>query len=239
MGLDGFVRCNCFPDQLSSPPPCPLEWLHWDDGYLSPKPEHDSDSLWHRIQQWAESACPHRSFKRISERVDNWTGVALFLEAIENHDFPNLKRLDGQLEWQQAAEALKEIERFRQLTSLAESTDLFQGDRLINSYVAHHDGVFLLDPKAQLNAGVDPQGFFLQCRQTGKEVFRALKFEHQGHTFRNLEDGSHYDTPLEFETGLMDVRTRASTPADFELTVQSLESLYKGSVEMRQPVHWI
>lgn len=239
MGLDGFVPCNCFPDQLRTSPPCPLDWLHWDEGYLGPKPEHDSDKLWHQVQKWAESACPHRGFHKISERVANGTGLALFLEAIQNHDFPVLKLLDGQLEWPQAAQGLQEIERFRQLPKLAERTDLFQGETLINSYTAYNEGVFLLYPSVGLNAGVDPHGFFLHCRQTHQEVFRALRFEHRGQTFRNLDDGTSFDTPMEFETGLMEVRTRASTPADFELTVHSLEALYRAAVEMQRPIYWV
>ncbi len=238
MGLDAFVPCNCFPDKLRTPPPCPLEWLEWDEGHLGLKTEHDDDRLWHLIQKWAEIACPHRGFMRIWDRVDNWSGVALFLEAIEHHDFPVLKSLEGQLEWPQAAEGLKEVERFRQLPSLAETTDLLRGDQVINSYVAHHQGVFLLEPKSGLNAGVDPNGFFLQCRQTHQEVFRAKSFEHKNQTFRNLEDNSSFDTPLEFETGTFEVRTRLSQPKDFELVVNTLEALYQASVEMQRPVYW-
>lgn len=238
MGLDAFVPCNCFPDRLVSPPPCPVEWLEWDEGRLGIKSEHDQGDLWKRVEDWAETACPHRGFMRIWERVANGTGLALFLEALENRYFPVLQSLDGQLEWLQSAEGLKEIERFRLLPSLAESTDLLQGERVINSYAAYRQGVFLLNPKAGLNAGVDPNGFFLQCRQTHQEVFRAMKFEHQHRTFRNLEDDATFETPLEFETGLLEVRTRVTTPADFDGILHSLEALYTASVEMQRPVYW-
>ncbi|MBX3170352.1 MAG: hypothetical protein KF760_23300 [Candidatus Eremiobacteraeota bacterium] len=238
MGLDAFVPCNCFPESLRRPPPCPLEWLEWDEGHLGLKPEHDQGALWHRVHEWSQSACPHRGFTLIWERVDNWTGVALFLEAMEEHDFPVLKSLDGQLEWPQAAQGLREIERFRQLPRLNETTELLLGDEVVNCYAAYRQGVFLLDPRSGLNAGIDPNGFFLQCRQTHQELFRAIKFEHQGERFRNLDTQTTFETTLQFETGVMEVRTRISKPADFELIVASLEALYRASVEMQRPVYW-
>ena len=238
MGLDGFVPCNCFPNRLRTPPPCPIDWLHWTDGHLELLPEHDSDSLWHRLQKWSESACPHRGFRRIWQRVGNWTGIALFLESIEAQDFPILKRLEGQLEWPLAAQGLQEIARFRQLPRLNEATELMLGDQILHSYTAYNEGIFLLHPKAGLNAGVDPNGFFLISRETGQEVFRARKFQHLGHSFRNLEDGTTFETPLDFEKGQMEVRNRAHTPADFEYLVEALTALYSAAVEVRRTLYW-
>ena len=237
MGTDAFVPCNCYPDKASTPP-CPPDWLEWEEGRLYLKEEHKDNRDWRQVEDWKQRACPHPCFQFVWERVANGTGISLFLDALEGHDFRLLHRLGGELAPELAQQALQEIARFRQLPSLGQTTELLRGDEEINTYVADRRGIFLLNPTAQLNAGVDPHGFFLQCRQTHAEVFRAHRFEHHGHTFRNLDNGQSYDTPLEFKDGLMEVKTRTTKPEDFEGMIASLEALYQASVAMQRPVYF-
>lgn len=237
MGLDAFVPCNCYPDRAAAPP-CPTDWLEWEEGRLYLKEEHKDNRVWRQVEDWKQRACTHPGFSKHRERVANGTGMSLFLEALTD-EFPLLHCLGGALEPERAQQALQEIARFRQLPDLSQTTKLLRGEEEINCYVANRRGLFLLHPSTQLNAGVDPDGFFLECRQTRQEVFRAHRFEHRGHTFRNLDHGHIYHTPLEFPEGLMEVKTRTTKPEDFEHVLTSLEALYRASVEMQRPVYFV
>ena len=97
MGLDAFVRCNCFEEHKLKPGPVPYEDLYIDaDGYLSSR---KLDSMWQKydfagfdarygelqdqFMDWRESCCEHEDCKYCNEWVSNWAGVMRFNYLVE------------------------------------------------------------------------------------------------------------------------------------------------------------
>lgn len=111
MGLDAFVKCNCFEEHKLKPGPVPYEDLYIDvDGYLSSKKldsmlqKYDFDKfdarygkLWDQFIEWKETCCEHEGCEYSREWVSNWWGVWHFTHLVEvcggKEKFPLLAEL--------------------------------------------------------------------------------------------------------------------------------------------------
>ena len=115
MGLDAFVRCNCFKARITSEPPFPWEDLMMDEeggvclieahnawneriqGHIA-YDEHrarfgeNDDVLW----AWQRECCSHEDMEYCSEWVGNWAGVRRFegiVDSIGKEFFPVLSTM--------------------------------------------------------------------------------------------------------------------------------------------------
>ncbi|MDG4799805.1 hypothetical protein [Micromonospora sp. WMMD980] len=121
MGLDAYVSCRCWQDDLATP--CPVGPVgHDEDGHLALLQTGAYDAAAdHAFHAWrAGDACPHPHMELVSEGVANWTGVRLFQQALRAagaNRFPTLTaalpdRNDGGLPADRAADALAELDAF-------------------------------------------------------------------------------------------------------------------------------
>lgn len=92
MGLDASVRCRCFEEHKLRPGPVPYEDLYIDgEGYLSSRTIDDAYSrftqrqvkaryweLEEAFRVWSDHPCEHEFGEICTERVGNWSGVAMF-----------------------------------------------------------------------------------------------------------------------------------------------------------------
>jgi hypothetical protein len=195
MGLDAFVRCNCFELGLTSAPPIPREELFIDEeGYIS---STKASSAWptmsfdeysnefgevdDRIREWEENCCVHPEMDYCSEWMGNWYAVRFFeglVEQLGNEEFPVLSTIipegnGGIFPAKKAQAALEELECFLSRVSEMHQVsliDVHTGDRAY-SYIAVWGGVFMYAFNQQV--GLDENGLFVIELPSGREVFRS------------------------------------------------------------------
>lgn len=248
MGLDGFVRCNCFPDHLRTPPPCPVEWLSWEENSLVLLPERDTADLWLELDGWAGSACPHPDFRVVGVRVGNRPTLAFLRDTLaELGGYPILAGLprcnEGQLPWQKAGLGLEELSRFRQLDGFGVIHELMGPAGRVRVCVPSYGGIFCWSGPDGVNAGIDGEGLFLLDRRTQGCIFRARRCEQvesaNGRTlWRNLDTEETCETDFKIEDNPLWTQTRVVTPNEFAPTLDALDKLFKAAVQVRQPVQW-
>lgn len=191
MGLDAWVRCRCWEEGKVKPSPFPehtrlnLEeeaYFELDFPYKSNK---DKYAL---FDKWTQECCEHGDLHYARERISNWGGYRLFQEALGQagwEHFPVLKaelpeHNGGSTAPEAAALALQELDYFEgdaRLGSVAVLVDTDSGF-VIFEYIRGYDGVFIMSGRSGLEAGVDPQGFFLrEGNPPSRELFRARRFE--------------------------------------------------------------
>lgn len=192
MGLDAYVKCNCFKNGLAAKLPFAEELLTCDaDGYFDVKrlPEV-SDVEYHelerRLHEWERNACPHYKMYYCSEWVGNWWGVRAFQQAmgqIGAEHFPVLYNAlpdgnYGRLEAEQAAAALAELALFEDRITAYENVFLQDAGshETIYDYIAVCNGKFAWNYARKSVSGFDAQGFFIRNRKTGRELFRSMHF---------------------------------------------------------------
>ena len=74
MGLDAFVRCRCWEEGRTSPPPMPVV-LDEDDGVLAPDVAGEvATDDWLKVDGWVATACAHEDMHATWERISNWAG---------------------------------------------------------------------------------------------------------------------------------------------------------------------
>lgn len=187
MGLDASVMCNCFREGRTSEPPVPRDWLQIDEeGYLVLRPEHDSPEACHRVYGWMLACCEHPEMEHASEHIANWTGYRLFQQALAGvgrdrfpvlrHELPEAN--GGLTEAPRAALALGELDEFRKVGDVGTTICLIDTatGEVVQENVGVYEGVFIMDGRAGLDAGLDGSGFFIRDRETKAELFRAARF---------------------------------------------------------------
>ncbi|PRY00523.1 hypothetical protein [Allonocardiopsis opalescens] len=266
MGLDAFVRCRCWDDGLVSEPPVPRGLIAVDDeGHLG-VPEDVPDELYHRFLDWAESgACAHDDMQELSRRVANWSGYRLFQDAARTLGAERLPVLCGRLPEanggllgpDEAGRALAELRVFaEQIGAVPRTVLLDEADgRAVATHVAAYDGVFLLDGRSQLRAGVGPGGFFVRDESASPpvELFRAVRFAQERVGERavrltDLDGPGEATVPLFTAVGArgapddhprrLRVETKPATAADFAYATGPLAELFAASVRTGNPVVW-
>jgi hypothetical protein len=196
MGLDAFVSCRCWRDGLAAPPPVAPELIGVDDdGFLGLLV--DDDDLWHVVDAWVASACPHRDMRLISRHVANWPGLRLFQAALRSageERFPTLLAElpagnGGTMPPDAAARALDDLTRFSSLADVGTETVLVDADTgdVINTGVPAYDGVFMLGPGYR--AAILPDGFVIRDddREASRTLFHARRFRQAPGPDRTVE----------------------------------------------------
>ncbi|MEU8072221.1 hypothetical protein [Micromonospora sp. NPDC049151] len=257
MGLDAYVSCRCWQDGLAAP--CPIGPVGYDEnGVLTLlRPWEGNEAAHDTFLAWVDSACPHETMGLVNEHASNWSGVRLFQQALRaagEHRFPTLAAAlpdvgDGPLPADRAAVALAELDAFVRTDRVIDEVELVDEatGRVLMPYVEVYRGVFMYGPGFQ--AGVDPDGFFVQDRADPPvTLFRAVRCGQRplpgdrvefsvGGTrtvvaMRPVSD--HGEPPPE----RLAVRTRSRSGDDFAYVVEPLRRLCAASVATGNPVMW-
>lgn len=265
MGLDAYVRCTCWEEGKTSPPPVPRARV-----VLNPESDElDLDLPWegHReahaaFQDWLETCCPHSRMQLASERISSWAGVRHFQAALRTLGADRFKTLlaaipdtnSGRTDARDAKACLEELGRFEAQGPFGRRihlTDAESGE-VLHDYVEDYGGVFAWLGREGIEMGVDPEGFFVTDRE-GTEFFRAKVFEQkreeQAFTLRDLESGAKFLSPAGLSypgaDGVTDVYPRQlkvviehETPKTYENEVKALKSVFGASVKTGRPVIW-
>ncbi|MBU8855984.1 MULTISPECIES: hypothetical protein [unclassified Micromonospora] len=237
MGLDAFVYCRCWQDDLTTP--CPIGPVGYDeDGWLALLRTGEYDGVAdNAFYSWMSGdACAHRHMALVSEGVSNWAGVRLFQQALRaagEHRFPTLAAAlpdanGGSLPADRAAAVLAELDAFAGTARISDEVELIDEatGRVLMQYVESYRGVFMFGPGFQ--AGVDPDGFFVLDRADPPvTLFRAVRFGQR-------PVGEHGEPPPE----RLAVRTCSRSSGDFAYIVEPLRRLCAASVTTGNPVMW-
>jgi len=92
MGLDAFVRCNCYEEGKTKPLPFNKDWLFLnEDGIfeiLFPEgvPQEEQWALEDELTLWLETCCEHEELYRCYTRVGNIHGIDKFCRALEQSE---------------------------------------------------------------------------------------------------------------------------------------------------------
>ena len=159
MGLDAIVRCTCFAQGLTSPPPVPITLderglPNFDLDAESSQSDHE------RYISWMEFCCAHPLMCYARERIGCWGKYEAFREALGQAGwswFPTLTRElpgdnSGETAPSAAAEALRELALFRSLDQIGEGTFLVDTatNEVIHYRVEVDEGVMLWTPSLRV-----------------------------------------------------------------------------------------
>lgn len=157
MGLDAFVRCNCFWEGRTSEPPFARELVTVDEEgcWDVAVPHEESYELSEALWDWRETACRHPMMELASERVCNWAGKEFFLRALQRigtqyfpvlwNEFP--QHNGGQLTPEHAAIALQELARLQQQPNMGAIVELIEED---GNVIWSGEGVWMLHGSQQV-----------------------------------------------------------------------------------------
>lgn len=191
MGLDAFVRCNCWEEGRTTPPPVPVDFIYLDEeGYLSLNlPYRDNEEQHHAFDYWRARCCEHDNMEYVSVHVSNWGGYRSFQQALGKagwEHFPTLRAElpnanGGQLLPASAARALQELRYFQERADLGSNTFLIDTEtgEDLHEHIESYQGVFTWSGQAKVDLGVDERGFFIIATGTEPhhEEFRSVRFE--------------------------------------------------------------
>lgn len=266
MGLDAFVRCRCWEEALTSPPPLPADQIALDEeGFLHPTIPYDgNEQLHHAFYRWREDACAHDRMEAAWERIGSWHSYSLMLTALAHAGWQRFPTLEaelpstngGSMPAEAAARVLEELRSFTELADLGERTELLDtetGD-VVRTYVPGSPVFMWLGPQARI--GLDPAGFFIwdDTVDPPVEVFRAMAFtqRYAGGTGRDLRaEFSDAERRVVMRIGYhliggegstgpehLEVVTRPAQSADFSPTVEALAAVCRAAVATGNPVIW-
>jgi hypothetical protein len=217
MGLDAYVRCNCFEERRTTKPPYLWDDLMLDEGgyvvlreahkdwqkHINEELSYDEYEEKHgmaddALREWQAQCCEHEDREFCSEWVGNWYGVRRFegiVASIGNEHFPILSTIipngnGGIFPQEKAHEALKELDLLEKKISDAEEVCLvdMNTNEIVYSFIPAWDGVFMFAWDQQV--GVDADGVFVLDPRTGKEVFRSK------HLKQTVVEESHNENPV-------------------------------------------
>jgi hypothetical protein len=261
MGIYARVRCNCWEAGQTSEPPVPRDWLRIGEcGFLGAYADRATDEDFEKVLEWQESACDHPGMALASERIASYRGFEHFQEVlsrVSGQPFPTLVAEPGQSHPNQtspetAERALAELAHLRSLNVLVPDIYVFNG-------TTGEENVGLLYPTtgpSGLHVDIDDGGFCVWDAETGAERFRSVRFRQtplssgrgpvelldldSGHRFRcpaavlfkSISSSNRYED-VEGEIQFVPV-----TVEHYENIITALESVFRASVETRNPVHW-
>jgi len=170
MGLDAFVRCDCWEKGLQVPPALKPHVYLDDEGSLALRePAGEDARLYDQFAEWRQSACPHEDMEYANERVANWAGVRIFSDLLTDlgrNRFSSLLQAlpegnGGQTSAIAARHMLSELDYLASLVSLGEKSVLVDSDSGEELYQASsaYDGRLAIGPT--FHTGLDHEGFFV------------------------------------------------------------------------------
>ena len=252
MGVDAWVRCNCWENGLTSEPPVPREQLYIDEfGSLAATNEEDEEE----IEAWLETACDHPEMVLAGERIAYHNWFERFGRMLSGQPFPTLVTELG-MSYATPAEAAERA--LAELASLRKLNELVPRVYVLRPAVIEEDVEFC-GPFVGLNGpdmATDDRGFRVQDTQTGEELFRSMRFhqtplgsDREPVQLLDLATGHRFLSPLPVlinvswdlrraEAIAGDIESVRLTVGHYESVLAALESVFRASVESRNPVHW-
>jgi len=180
MSYDAFVRCNCWLEGKTKPFPFDYQFQFIDDCDIklpAPDPDHGT---WSEVHAWMKDCCEHPDMRLLSLRVANEAGMSMFREALEEtgwERFPTLREEiptgnGGSTHVDKAPLIMHELATFIQLVGNTQTTILVDASTnfVVQTYIAARQGVFLHNPQAEIDMGIDPNGFFIAKRHEFREA---------------------------------------------------------------------
>jgi hypothetical protein len=156
-----------------------------EEGYIGLIPAFNNDENWALLYAWEQTCCEHEGMDFAAERIANWAGYRLFLEALENVGWTFFPVLHGELpnangglmKSDAAAEALAELNYFQQQTIIAKNAVLVDSTTgyIIFEHIAAYEGVFIFGGSEGIEVGVGEFEFFVRQRDTNDDLFRATE----------------------------------------------------------------
>lgn len=216
MGLDASVRCCCWEDGETTPPPRPELVRVDEEGYLRldlPRAGHRADH--EAFDDWLRTCCPHADSRYADEIIANWTGYRLFQQKLGEagweyfpvlqSELPNVN--GGLTDAAASAAALMELDYFESFASLGQTlvlADVATG-QAVHERVDAYGGVFILGGGTGVDVGIDADGLFVTDRSDGRELFRSMDFDQrplgaEGAEFTDLATGRLFACPVRVTT---------------------------------------
>jgi hypothetical protein len=256
MGMDAYVRCNCWEQGKCSPPPVPvvangsfMNPVHRDD--LS---DEENDELAELVIDWQETACEHLMMDYAHEHIGTWSGYHHFcygLERVGWNFFPSLhqelpQHNGGETYPENARKCVAELDVFERLIHLTTSTMLIDSENgeTIHSYLTGFEEAYSWSNDKTLIFGFDPEGFFIRQADTQQALFRATRVEQREHPsgveYVNVDTEERFIAPSKAmqNVRLLHVETRPSSIDDFKYQFEALKRVFQASVETGNPVNW-
>ena len=198
MGLDAFVRCNCYEEGKAKPFIPNIELYYDDDNYIdvvrTPNmSEEEYIKLSNDVYKWSRNCCEHRYMHCCRKRVGSWADIRSFTQALEAFDcFNTLLSIipsgnGGYVKLEQAKAALKEISFFAEKIGEYANTSLLNKNTgsEVYHYIARYNGEFAWSKKANQIIGLDADGLFVKKYNSGREIFRSMNFTQQVFTAKS------------------------------------------------------
>ena len=205
MGLDAFVRCNCWRDGKTKPVPVPLELMKIDEeGYFDlTLPYEGNEETYALFDGWCENGCGHEGMQIIHERVCNWGGKRFFLEALERAGIENFPVLwnefpqsnGGQLSVENARLGLQELHFLWESADLGSVAELVEEGSEEIIFSGEGEWQF----KGQQGVILSREALLIMNSKTEKVRFSARrlaqrKLDEKWNEWTNLDTGKRFKT---------------------------------------------
>jgi|GEM_PF-616190 len=205
MAIYATVRCNCYAEGLSSPPPYPDDVFLDDDGYPGLGfPRNDKTKLhFTMFDEWLQDTCKHPDMHYVDRFLASGGGYYLFLDGLAQvgwKHFPTLqKRLPmpdkdfRPLRPSDAAKALEELNYFREHANFGPNAFLIDSENgeIIREYSWDGHGnlcTLVNDSRYNTKIGFNERGLYIvqprivhnksgTTRTRNRVVFQAKRFE--------------------------------------------------------------
>jgi hypothetical protein len=168
-----MVRCNCFREGKTSPPPVARDLIVVDeDGFFYlDVPYDENEDLHAAFDSWLEGACVHPRMEYASVWVANWFGYGEFRALLKNLGWEHFSTLQGELPLanggtmpsDSAHKCLAELEYLRQQSDVGVVTVLVDSDtgEDVEKYFPGSSPFFHWDDHPGVKLGLDDGGFFI------------------------------------------------------------------------------
>ena len=255
MGLDAFVRCNCFEEGKFNPGPIPLEDLYLDeDGCLS---SHTLDNAHDKLEwqeyldqygelerafdRWKEhDACQHEDCEYCSEWVANiagWAELEYMFHAMGEDRAPTLFNIlphanGGSFPAAKAQQALEELSDFRRFVHEVgkEYHDLFSEEK---GYVVERIPTDALGYRYPGKRSLRLEDGFLNIYEADEIVFRSKRFEKKYH---NSAPGETMCNLVDLESGKEHIVLKGTKCIGFKSFLLKQDGIYR--IERSSDAEW-
>ncbi len=205
MGLDAFVRCNCWRDGKTSEPPVPRELIRVDEeggwwGLTTDDDEWGENRV--KFDEWRETACMHPQMHLVDEWVCSWGGKSYFLQALERAGIENFPVLwnkfpqsnDGQLSPRDAFSGLKELRFLREEADLGFVVELVEevSEEIIKdqgSFAFRYRQSVVLNEEGLLVIEIESEKVLFSARR-----IRQIALDEKRNRWTNLDSGEIFET---------------------------------------------
>ncbi len=264
MGYDAYVRCNCYKEGKTVPPPYEehvkedLEFYYLDLYWKTHKKENEAFS------NWIQNACPHEDMEICSERLANISGMSQFRSLIKDRgekNYPTLKEHlpqsnGGHLEVDLAYKMKEELLRLSDEETLIESYNLIEesSKRIISStrlnkkftFGFGKKNVFSISREAfQIHHFTDIFGIKIKELEFSSTLFTVTKIEEKKYLYedaiskkRFICDFSIIPDGNQEHYSFKVKKGKLPIKKEYSYIIEPLLKLLEASIETQNPIIW-